>query len=102
VVYVVCSSRRDERKSDRHRNNSAGGQVKTTRGERKKEREERKRERERERELLYYKNLFITTAIFILSATIFLNACVAPIIYARSKGYIVEGIEIKKMSRQRM
>lgn len=49
--------------------------------------------------LLYYKNLFLTASIFIHGATIFLNACVAPIIYARPKGYIVEGVEIKKMSR---
>lgn len=34
-------------------------------------------------------------------ATIFLNACVAPIIYAPSKGYVVEGVvEIKRENRR--
>jgi len=41
---------------------------------------------------LYYKNLFLTASIFIRGATISLNACVVPIIYARPKGYAVESV----------
>jgi len=47
---------------------------------------------------LYYKNLFLTASIFIRGATISLNACVVPIIYARPKGY---ALEIKKKKKKK-
>jgi len=77
------------KKSDGHRLNSARGQVEEA-------------QRRRVSPSLYYKNLFLTASIFIRGATISLNACVVPIIYARPKGCAVEGVgNIKKKKKER-